>query len=166
MPLFSKKHDGDDGDAAGSNGRPGEAQAPSSSPVLAPAQPAPDEHTRLLPSRIDSAAPRGMLDPDDPAVSPYNLWSVRILRYLTLALAALNFAWWVVLLASAFATPPGLHTRGSSFFAFGYASLALANLAFTLVFFGVPSKAVRMLSVVMSVRPCALSRWQSCSRLG
>ncbi|KAL3961831.1 hypothetical protein ACCO45_003354 [Purpureocillium lilacinum] len=91
-----------------------------------------------------------MLTPDDPAVSPYNLWSIRILRYLTLLFTAVTFAWWVVLLVSTFATPPGLHTRGSGFFAFSYTSLALASLLFTLVFFGVPSKAVRILAIVMA----------------
>ncbi|KAJ1331502.1 DUF2417 domain-containing protein [Microdochium nivale] len=49
-----------------------------------------------------------------------------------------------------FVTPPGFHTRGSGFFPFSFASLALANLLFSLVFFAVPSKAVRILSLVMS----------------
>lgn len=92
-----------------------------------------------------------MLAPDDPAVSPYNLWSIRILRYLTLFVTAITFAWWLVLLVSVFATPPGLNTRGSSFLAYGFTSLALANMLFTLVFFGVPSKSVRILAIVTAV---------------
>ena len=111
----------------------------------------PGEHTRLLPNPIDSTS-RPTLMPDDPAVSPYNLWSIRMLRYLTLVFTAATFAWWIVLLVSTFATPPGLHTRGSGFLAFSYASLSLANLLLTLVFFSVPSKAVRVLAVAMSVR--------------
>lgn len=110
---------------------------------------APDEHTRLLPNRLDSS--RGLLRPDDPAVTPYNLWTVRILRYLTMLFTLVTFAWWVLLLVSAFATPPGLHTRGSGFFAFGFASLALANMAFTLLFFGVPAKSLRILTIVIAV---------------
>lgn len=110
----------------------------------------PDEHTRLLPNRVDSSRPV-MLSPDDPAVSPYNLWTIRLLRYLTIIFTVLTFVWWVILLVSAFATPPGFHTRGSGFFAFSYASLALANLLFTLVFFGVPSRAVRVLAAIMAV---------------
>lgn len=51
---------------------------------------------------------------------------------------------------STFVTAPGFHTRGSGFFPFSYSSLALANLLFTLVFFAIPSKAVRVLSIVMS----------------
>ena len=82
-------------------------------------------------------------------VSPYNLWSVRIVRYATIVFALLAFFWWTILLVSAFVTPPGFSTRGSGFFPFSYASLALADLAFTLVFFAIPSKAVRVLSVVM-----------------
>lgn len=108
----------------------------------------PDEHTRLLPNRLDST--RGMLRPDDPAVSPYNLWSIRLLKYLTTLFTLVTFVWWILLLVSAFATPPGFHTRGSGFFAFSYASLTFANMLFTLIFFGVPSKAVRILAIVMA----------------
>ncbi|OTA64521.1 mitochondrial integral membrane protein [Hypoxylon sp. EC38] len=106
----------------------------------------PNEHTRLLPNRVESAS---YLSPDDPAVSPYNLWSVRIVRYITILFTILTFVWWTILLVSTFVTPPGFHTRGSGFFSFSYASLALANLLFTLIFFAIPSKAVRILSLVM-----------------
>jgi len=109
----------------------------------------PDEHTRLLPNRVEST--QGVyLSPDDPAVSPYNLWSIRATRYLTIFFTLATFAWWVILLVSMFVTPPGFHTRGSGFFCFSYASLALANLLFSLMFFAVPSKAVRILSLIMS----------------
>ncbi|PNY28358.1 Uncharacterized protein TCAP_01717 [Tolypocladium capitatum] len=136
MPLFSRTNYG--GHDARQHPPPaGEAeQAP------------PDEHTRLLPNRVDPS--RGMLAPDDSAVSPYNLWSIRMLRYLTLVFTAVTLAWWIVLLVSAFATPPGLHTRGGGFFALSYASLALANMLFTLIFFGVPSKSVRILAMAMA----------------
>ncbi|KAI0176264.1 hypothetical protein GGR52DRAFT_540200 [Hypoxylon sp. FL1284] len=107
---------------------------------------APNEHTRLLPNRVEST---NYLSPDDPAVSPYNLWSVRIVRYLTILFTVITFVWWIILLVSTFVTPPGFHTRGSGFFPFSYASLALANLLFTLVFFAIPSKAVRILSIIM-----------------
>jgi len=109
----------------------------------------PDEHTRLLPNRVEST--QGVyLSPDDPAVSPYNLWSIRATRYLTIFFTLATFAWWVILLVAMFVTPPGFHTRGSGFFCFSYASLALANLLFSLMFFAVPSKAVRILSLIMS----------------
>ncbi|KAI4863740.1 hypothetical protein F4820DRAFT_361765 [Hypoxylon rubiginosum] len=107
---------------------------------------APNEYSRLLPNRVEST---NYLSPDDPAVSPYNLWSVRIVRYLTVLFTILTFVWWTILLVSNFVTPPGFHTRGSGFFAFSYASLALVNLLFTLIFFAIPSKPVRVLSVVL-----------------
>lgn len=94
-----------------------------------------------------------MLAPDDPAVTPFNLWSVRILRYLTVLFAIVTAIWWLILLISTFATPPGFHTRGSGFFAFSFSSLTLSTTLFTLAFFGVPSKAVRILAVIMAVRP-------------
>ncbi|KAK6865747.1 hypothetical protein PG995_002275 [Apiospora arundinis] len=106
-----------------------------------------NEHTRLLPNRVESTT---YLSPDDPAVSPYNLWSVRIVRWITIILTLVTFAWWILQLVGEFVTPPGFHTRGSGFFAFSYASVALANLLFSLVFFAIPSKSVRILSVVMS----------------
>lgn len=142
MPLFSKNKDDDGHDAQ-------EHREPTDSAEQAP----PDEHTRLLPNRVDSSrdSNRVLLTPDDPAVSPYNLWSIRILRYLTLLFTAVTFVWWVLLLVSVFATPPGLHTRGSGFLAFGFTTLTMANLGFVLIFFGVPSKAVRILAFVMAV---------------
>ncbi|KAI1758771.1 hypothetical protein GGR53DRAFT_528513 [Hypoxylon sp. FL1150] len=107
---------------------------------------APNEHTRLLPNRVEST---NYLSPDDPAVSPYNLWSVRIVRYFTILFTILTIVWWTILLVSTFVTPPGFHTRGSGFFSFSYTSLALANLSFTLIFFAIPSKPVRILSIIL-----------------
>ncbi|KAK3335540.1 hypothetical protein B0T19DRAFT_350977 [Cercophora scortea] len=105
----------------------------------------PDEHTRLLPNRLDSTP---YLSPDDPAVSPYNLWSVRLVRFVTVALTCLTLIWWVLMLVSMFITPPGLHARGSPFFSFVYASIAFLTLLVELLFFSVPSKSVRILSFV------------------
>ena len=132
MPLFKNNNERGD-DEQGNHGE----QAP------------PDEHTRLLPNRVDSS--RGMLRPGDPAISPYNLWSIRLLRFMTVLFTMITFVWWLIMLASMFATPPGFHTRGSGFFAYSFASLALANMLFTLIFFGAPSMAVRILAVMMAV---------------
>jgi hypothetical protein len=108
----------------------------------------PDELTRLLPNRLDSTP---YLSADDPAVSPYNLWSVRVVRLATVVLTSLTFAFWVLLLVSLFMTPPGLHVRGSPFFAFGYASVAFMTLLVELAFFAVPSRSARMLTVASAV---------------
>ncbi|TLS28364.1 hypothetical protein PpBr36_00190 [Pyricularia pennisetigena] len=110
----------------------------------------PDEYTRLLPNRLDSDATPQYLSPDDPAVTPYNLWSVRLMRWVTVIFTMLSFMWWVLQLVSMFVTPPGLQTRGSVFFAFGYATMSLGLLAVTLLFFAVPSKSVRILSGVLA----------------
>lgn len=151
MPLFSKNnnHDNGGGHNLWHNNNNHHRNDDEEDDVLGQGGSPPDEHTRLLPNRLDSN--RDLLRPDDPAATPYNLWTVRILRYLTVLFALVTFVWWVLQLVSAFAAPPGLHTRGSGFFAFGFASLALANMAFTLLFFGVPAKSVRVLAMVMAV---------------
>lgn len=108
-----------------------------------------DEHTRLLPNRVDSFAP--YLSPDDPAVSPYNLWTVRLVRHITVFFTIITFLWWVIELVSAFVTLPGLHTRGGGFFALVYLSIALVTLVISLLFFAAPSKSSRIMSVIMAV---------------
>ncbi|GIZ43237.1 hypothetical protein CKM354_000646900 [Cercospora kikuchii] len=105
----------------------------------------PTERDRLLPA--DNRRPPhadGYLDPDDPAVSPYNLWTVRFMRYLTVLFLVLTFLWWVLLLVSIFVSPPGLHTRGSGFFDFSYTTLASGILLNSLLFFSAPSLAMRV----------------------
>ncbi|CAK7229290.1 hypothetical protein SEUCBS140593_007196 [Sporothrix eucalyptigena] len=109
----------------------------------------PDETTRLLPNRIDSN--RGYLSPDDPAVSPYNLFSVRAAHYFTGFLLVLTSVWWILLLVSLFVTPPGLETRGSPFTAFSYASVSVTLLAVSLLFFAAPSKSVRIITGVVAL---------------
>ena len=88
----------DDGDAESSY-RPGPSD--------------PDERSSLLPP-----AGRRLLDPDDPAVTPYNLLSVRSLRWVSLVLLVISSLWWILLLISTFVTPPAMHSRGSGFFDF------------------------------------------------
>ena len=143
MPLFSNNKPDDDEASSRSRRAENDDAGEPSDPV--------DEHTRLLPNRLDSTRGAGMLRPDDPAVTPYNLWTIRILRFATVVLTLITFAWWVLLLVSAFATPPGFNMRGSGFYAFSFVSLAMSNLLFKLIFFGAPAKAVRILCVVMAV---------------
>ncbi|ERT02887.1 mitochondrial integral membrane protein [Sporothrix schenckii 1099-18] len=114
------------------------------------AGPPPDETTRLLPNRIDSNH-AGYLSPDDPAVSPYNLFSVRATHYFTGFLLFLTSVWWILLLVSLFVTPPGFQTRGSPFTAFAYATVALTSLAVSLLFFAAPSKSVRVITGIVAL---------------
>ncbi|KAF2146895.1 uncharacterized protein K452DRAFT_242087 [Aplosporella prunicola CBS 121167] len=101
-----------------------------------------DERTRLLAHRPPNSD--GYLDPDDPAVSPYNLWTVRFLRYITVLFLVLSFLWWVLLLVCIFVSPPGMHSRGSGFFDFSFTTLTVGNLLVALIFFTAPSKAMRI----------------------
>ncbi|EME44344.1 hypothetical protein DOTSEDRAFT_71996 [Dothistroma septosporum NZE10] len=111
----------------------------------------PTERDRLLPANPRPPHADGYLDPDDPAVSPYNLWSVRFTRYLTVLFLVLTFLWWVLLLVSIFVSPPGLHTRGSGFFDFAYTTLTSSVLLNSLLFFSSPSLAMRVSQGILSV---------------
>lgn len=77
------------------------------------------------------------------------------MRYVTLFMGLVSLVWWALLLISAFATPPGLHTRGSGFFALGNATVALLLIISNLAFFGTPSKSTRGLCATMAVRNLA-----------
>ncbi|KAL2358156.1 hypothetical protein BJ546DRAFT_834659 [Cryomyces antarcticus] len=109
-----------------------------------------DERSRLLPANPRGPHSDGYLDPDDPAVSPYNLWTVRFLRYLTILFLIITFLWWVLLLVSIFVSPPGLHTRGSGFFDFSFTTLTAGNLLLAILFFAQPSKAMRISSAIIA----------------
>jgi len=107
-----------------------------------------NERTRLLPPDRANRDRDGRpyLSPNDPAVSPYNLFSVRAARYFTILLTLITSLWWMLMLVILFITPPSFHSRGSPFFAFSYTSVALSVLVVTLVFFSAPSKSVRVLA--------------------
>ncbi|KAK3675633.1 hypothetical protein LTR78_004274 [Recurvomyces mirabilis] len=111
----------------------------------------PNERDRLLPSNPRPPHQDGYLDPDDPAVSPYNLWSVRALRFFSVFFLGLTFLWWVLLLVSIFVSPPGLHTRGSGFFDFSYTTLTTGLLLTSLLFFSNPSLAMRVCQGIIAV---------------
>ena len=84
-------------------------------------------------------------------VSPYNLWTVRAIRFLSCTFAAITFLWWVLLLVSIFVSPPGLHTRGSGFFDFSYTTLTMGLLLNSLLFFSAPSLAMRVTQGIIFV---------------
>jgi hypothetical protein len=84
-------------------------------------------------------------------VSPYNLWTVRALRFLSVLFLAITFIWWVLLLVSIFVSPPGLHTRGSGFSDFSYTTLTAGVLLCSLLFFSAPSLAMRICQGVLSL---------------
>ena len=106
----------------------------------------PTERTRLIDHN-----PQGYLDPDDPAVSPYNLWTVRFFRHVTVLFALITFVWWTLLFVSVFVSPPGMNSRGSGFTDFSYTCLTLGNLLVALLFFSDPSQAMRVFLSLISV---------------
>ncbi|KAL3423560.1 hypothetical protein PVAG01_05307 [Phlyctema vagabunda] len=155
MAIWSAKKDDDpeaspqngEGDGNGNGHGAGRRNGNSSEPA-APRLSEADERTHLLPA---SSAHDGYLSPDDPAVSPYNLWSVRFLRYFTVFFAIITFLWWVLLLVSIFVSPPGMHSRGSGFFDFSFTTLTMGLLLVDLLFFSTPSKAAQVTCLVVSV---------------
>ncbi|KIW04156.1 uncharacterized protein PV09_04963 [Verruconis gallopava] len=138
MAIWGSKKNDLRGDVATTNG---ESSRPSHEE--------PTERTRLLQERPPPVRHDGYLDPDDPAVSPYNLWTVRFLRYLTIVFLAITFLWWVLLLVSIFVSPPKMHSRGSGFFDFSYTTLTVGNLVVALLFFANPSRAMRILTYLI-----------------
>jgi pimeloyl-ACP methyl ester carboxylesterase len=84
-------------------------------------------------------------------VSPYNLWSVRFLRYFTVLFLVLSFLWWVLLLVAIFISPPGMHSRGSGFFDFSYTTMTTGILLIALLFFAAPSKAAQVTCLIIAV---------------
>ncbi|KAF3186410.1 hypothetical protein TWF106_004310 [Orbilia oligospora] len=112
----------------------------------------PDERTRLLPaSTHHGISGQPPLDIDDPAVTPLNLWSIRFLRYITIAFLLVASGWWLVLLVTTFVSPQGFHSRGGGWFAFGYTSLAIGILMLLLFSFTVPSRAEEVIQSVIAV---------------
>ncbi|CZR50484.1 probable mitochondrial integral membrane protein [Phialocephala subalpina] len=144
VSLWGTKKDDDDPEgAAPQNGSGPEPSEPRASEA--------NERTRLLPHNPPPPPHEGYLSPSDPAVSPYNLWSVRFLRYFTVLFTVITFIWWVLLLVSIFVSPPGMHSRGSGFFDFSYTTLTLGLLLTVLLFFATPSKAAQVSCLVISV---------------
>lgn len=138
VSLWGSKKD-DDAEGTPQNGE-------SSDHIAEPRASEANERTRLLPSQPHD----GYLSPDDPAVSPYNLWTVRALRYFTVLFAIITFLWWTLLLVSIFVSPPGMHSRGSGFFDFSYTTLTLGILLIVLLFFSTPSKAAQVTCLVLA----------------
>ncbi|KAG9238357.1 hypothetical protein BJ875DRAFT_451376 [Amylocarpus encephaloides] len=136
--LWAKKKD-DEEETTPRDGNP-------SNHRVEPHSDSPDERTRLIPPSREA-----FLSPDDPAVSPYNLWSVRFTRYFTVLFTIINFLWWTLLLVSIFVSPPGMHSRGSGFFDFSYSTLSLGLLLIVLLFFSTPSTASQIASLTITI---------------
>lgn len=84
-------------------------------------------------------------------VSPYNLWTVRLLRHFTVLFLVITFIWWILLLVSIFVSPPGFQSRGSGFTDFAFTCLTIGNILVSLLFFAAPSRAMRILAAVIGL---------------
>ena len=73
------------------------------------------------------------------------------MRGLSLLALAVSFVWWTFLLVSVFVSPSLMHSRGSGFFEFAYTTLATGYLVLGLLFFAVPSKAMTIWGIVLSI---------------
>lgn len=103
----------------------------------------PDEPATIEPDERTSLLRQHNLDPDDPAVSPYNRLSVRSFRALSIILLIMGILWWLVHLVTTFISLPGCYTRGGGWFALGYSTFAVGILLVSLLFYATPSKAER-----------------------
>jgi len=150
----SKKNGGDDQDENEDGQRPNTSSSLTRDRDTPRQSEDTNERSRLLPPQQQQQPPPrrpGYLSPDDPAVSPYNLWSVRALRWFELIFLVVTFLWWVLLLVSIFVSPPKFNSRGSGFFDFAFTTLTIGNLLVGLIFFAVPSSAMSILSMATSV---------------
>lgn len=146
VSLWGNKNDSQDQDGEEENGRPTTSSSQRAQRDTPRDSEDVDERSRLLPPDR-----RGYLSPDDPAVSPYNLWSIRALRWFEIIFLVITFLWWVLLLVSIFVSPPRFNSRGSGFFDFSFTTLTIGNLLVGLIFFAVPSSAMTILSMSISV---------------
>lgn len=98
------------------------------------------EQTPLLNQRL--------LDPDDPKVSPLNLYKVRMLKVLVIALVIVNAVFFFAFLLTDFIAIPGLNNRGKSFLELGLVLVSLLTNLLTMWCFVVPAYYDRILGYV------------------
>lgn len=93
-----------------------------------------------------------LVDPDDPIVSPLNLYRIQFLRGTLLSILAFNLVVFLFVLVSDFISIPGFNARGKSFLELDLSLLCILTGAVTLWCFAVPAYYERILGYVS----CAL----------
>lgn len=88
------------------------------------------------------------LSPDDPLVSPMNLYKVRALRVVTIGVLLINSVLFFAFLLSDFIAIPGLNNRGKSFLELMLITLCGLSNVLTLWCFSIPSYYERILGYV------------------
>lgn len=91
---------------------------------------------------------RNFLDPDDPRVSPMNLYRIRALRFTIACMLWVNVVLFFIFLISDFVAIPGLNNRGKSFLQLDLLILNFLTNLITLWSFTVPAYYERILGYV------------------
>ncbi|RLV87091.1 putative vacuolar membrane protein [Meyerozyma sp. JA9] len=91
---------------------------------------------------------RNFLDPDDPRVSPMNLYRIRALRFAIACMLWVNVVLFFIFLISDFVAIPGLNNRGKSFLQLDLLILNFLTNLITLWSFTVPAYYERILGYV------------------
>jgi pimeloyl-ACP methyl ester carboxylesterase len=107
-----------------------------------------EENEHLLPSqrRLVNRRPGRLLDPDDPAVSPLNLKSVRTLRLTLYIMLVLTFIWAILLFINCFVSIPFIiRLRTSGFLELDMTVVSFISLLIALLFFNLPTRVERVM---------------------
>lgn len=110
-----------------------------------PLSPSPD------PEREPLLREGGYVDPDDPIVSPLNLYRIQILRSILLAVLGINLVIFFLVLISDFISIPFFYSRGKSFLELDLTILNVFTGLVTLWCFAVPAYYERILGYVVFV---------------
>lgn len=91
------------------------------------------------------------VDPDDPIVSPLNLYRIQILRLCLLVFLMINVVVFLLVLVSDFISIPGFFTAGRSFYELDLTIYNVATTLITLFCFAVPAYYERLLGYVSAL---------------
>lgn len=91
---------------------------------------------------------RDYVDPDDPIVSPMNLYKIRLLRFVLVGILILNTILFVGFLLNDFISVPGFNARGQSFLSLDLVILNIFTGFVTLWWFVVPAYYERLLGYI------------------
>lgn len=94
---------------------------------------------------------QNFLDPDDPKVSPLNLWRIRFLRHLLIFVLAFNLCLFFVVLVSQFFSIRGLGTQEALFLELCLILFSIVNGSVTLWCFATPVHYERVLGYICCV---------------
>lgn len=118
----------------------------------------PNENTALLTNESNtdiysrsSEEEHQLLDPDDPAVTPLNLQSIRALRFFLYSLLTFTYILTIIFFINTFVSIPHvMELRTSGFLELDFCLLSFVGLLIALIFFEVPSDIERILGFIVA----------------